>query len=572
MAWLTMHTAGMDILAPWATAEPRPVSIRGRALIDEPRLNKSTAFPLNERDAFGLRGLLPARESTIGDQVARELGNVRAKSHDLDRFIGLIALLDRNETVFYRLLVEHLEELMPIVYTPTVGLGCQRYSEIFRQPRGVWITPDDVDHIPEILRGAGGQRIRLMVVTDNERILGLGDLGAGGMGIPIGKLALYIAGAGIHPSLTLPVSLDVGTMNSDLLEDPSYIGWRHERIRGPRYDEFLEAFVAAVELVCPGALVQWEDFKQHNAIAVLDRYRERIPSFNDDIQGTAGVALAGILASIRRLGGTIGDRRLVFVGAGAAGIGMARLVRAAMGRASVDQRTIREAILMLDSQGLLVDGRTGAVGDKAEFSIPVDLAARYGLEGGSSLEDVVDAFRPSILVGTTGVAGAFGERAIASLASHVERPVVLALSNPTSHTEATPSDIVAWSGGRALIATGSPFDPVPVDGGELLVGQANNAFIFPGLGLGAILAGVSSIPEDLFLAAAEELAASVGEDRLRSGALYPPQSWLREISKRIAIRVLQESGGTTGTLDDRDLERRVDAAMWFPDYVPYVPA
>jgi malate dehydrogenase (oxaloacetate-decarboxylating) len=572
LASVRMHTAVMEIPAPWTTEEPRPVSIRGRALIDEPRLNKSTAFPVSERDAFGLRGLLPARVSTIEEQVARELGNVRAKTHDLDRFIGLIALLDRNETVFYRLLVEHLAELMPIVYTPTVGLGCQRFSEIFRQPRGVWITPDDVDHIPEILRSAGGERIRLMVVTDNERILGLGDLGAGGMGIPIGKLALYIAGAGIHPSITLPVSLDVGTTNQELLDDPSYIGWRHERIRGPRYDAFLEAFVAAVELVCPRAVVQWEDFKQHNAIAVLDRYRDRIPSFNDDIQGTAGVALAGILASIRRLGGTLADRRVVFMGAGAAGIGMARLVRAAMRNASVEQGTIRDAILMLDSQGLLVDGRAGADGDKAEFSIAADRAARYGLEGGSPLEQVVDAFRPSILVGTTGVPGAFGERAIASMASHAERPVVLALSNPTSHTEATPEDIVAWSGGRALVATGSPFDPVPVDGRDLLVGQANNAFIFPGLGLGAIVAGVTSIPDDLFLAAAEELSASVGEDRLRSGALYPPQAWLREISKRIAIRVVRESGGGAAGLDERELERRVDAAMWFPDYVPYVPA
>jgi malate dehydrogenase (oxaloacetate-decarboxylating) len=565
----------MDLAPPWSTAEPLPISLRGRQLIDEPRLNKSTAFPIEERDAFGLRGLLPARVSTIDEQVERELRTVRSKSNELDRFIGLIALLDRNETVFYRLLVEHLEELMPTVYTPTVGLGCQRYSEIFRQPRGVWITPDDVDHIPEILRAVGGDRIRLMVVTDNERILGLGDLGAGGMGISIGKLALYIAGAGIHPSITLPVSLDVGTTNQELLDDPKYIGWRHERIRGAAYDDFLEAFVTAVERVCPRAVVQWEDFKQHNAIAVLDRYRERIPSFNDDIQGTAGVAMAGILASLRRSGATLPAQRLVFMGAGAAGIGIARLARSAMREAGADERTVRRAVVMLDSRGLLVEGREGVEADKAEFALTEDEAAGEGLVGGGSLEDVVGSFRPTILVGTTGVPGVFSERAIRAMAEGTETPLVFPLSNPTSHSEATPSDILAWTDGRALVATGSPFDPVPTVGGERVIGQANNAFVFPGLGLGAIVGRVTSIPDHLFLTAAEELASAVGADRLAAGALYPPQSWLREISRRIAIRVARESaaeGFGRTFVDDEELERAVGDAMWFPDYVPYVPA
>jgi malic enzyme len=544
-------------------------------LIDEPRLNKSTAFPMRERDAFGLRGLLPARVSTIEEQVERELRTVRSKSVDLDRFIGLIALLDRNETVFYRLLVEHLEELMPIVYTPTVGLGCQRYSEIFRQPRGVWITPDDIDHIPEILRAAGGDRIRLMVVTDNERILGLGDLGAGGMGIPIGKLALYVAGAGIHPSLTLPVSLDVGTSNAALLEDPAYIGWRHERIRGPRYDELLEAFVIAVESVSPRAVVQWEDFKQHNAIAILDRYRDRVPSFNDDIQGTAGVVMAGILASSRITGSALPDQRLTFLGAGAAGIGIARLVRSAMREAGMDDGAVRRGITMLDSRGLLVEGREGVEAEKAEFALTPAEAAALGVGGGDPLDRVVEAFHPTVLIGTTGIAGAFSERVIRQMAVHAEAPVVFPLSNPTSLSEATPVDVANWSEGRALVATGSPFAPVPRAGGEQLIGQANNAFIFPGLGLGAIVAEIPSIPDHLFLAAANELASVIGSDRLATGALYPPPSWLREISKRIAIRVALESaaGGYGRRFVDADaVERAVDDAMWFPEYLPYVPA
>jgi len=556
-------------------AGPIQVSLRGRQLIDEPRLNKSTAFPLDERDVFGLRGLLPARVSTIEEQVARELANVRGKVDDLDRFVGLIALLDRNETVFYRLLVEHLEELLPVVYTPTVGLGCQRFSQIFRQPRGVWITPHDTDHIADILRNAGGKRIRLMVVTDNERILGLGDLGAGGMGIPIGKLALYTAGAGIHPSLTLPVSLDVGTDNRELLEDPGYIGWRHERIRGRDYDAFVEAFVAGVEEVCPQAVVQWEDLKQQNAIRVLDRYRDRIASFNDDIQGTSGVTVAGILAALRRVGGSMRDQRLVFMGAGAAGIGIARLVRRVMQREGASPEEIQRAIAMVDSRGLLVEGREAMDEEKRDFAMARADADELGLAGGpSDLDAVVRAVRPSILIGTTGHAGTFTESAMREMARHVDTPLVFPMSNPTSQSEATPADILAWTEGRAIVATGSPFAPVELGGHHHMIGQANNAYVFPGLGLGAIVVEARSVTDELFLVAAETLAALVEDDRLAQGALYPPQSMLRDISRRIAVAVARcaRDDDLGLPLTDDEIDRAVDASMWHPAYLPYVPS
>jgi malic enzyme len=563
-----------------APERPRiAVPFRGANLLEHPLLNKDTAFTDEERERFALRGLMPQRVTSIDEQVAVEMEHLHAKADDLEKFIGLAALQDRNETLFYRVLVEHLEELMPIVYTPVVGKACEEYSHILRRPRGLWITPGDVDRIPELLRNSRQDEVRLIVVTDNERILGLGDLGAGGMGIPVGKLALYTAGAGIHPSTTLPISLDVGTDTQRLLDDPLYLGWRHPRLRGEEYERFIESFVEAVIEVYPHAVLQWEDFKQHNAIRLLDRYRHRLTSFNDDIQGTAGVVVAGILAALRHLGAALPEQRVVFVGAGASGIGMARLLRSAMLRDGADEEQVSRSIAMLDSRGLCFMGRDPLDDDKQEFALGPAAMNELGFgpcnpEVRFLLPTVIRHVQPTILIGSSGTPGIFTEEAIRAMAATTERPIIFPISNPTSKTEAHPADIMKWTDGHAMVATGSPFDPVEFEGVTHLIGQANNAFIFPGVGLGAIVSEAREVTDDLFLAAAQALAACVPESRLEQGSLYPSQQDLRGVSRDIAIQVVKiaRDAGIGKVIDDEKIPAAIDDLMWFPDYEEYEPA
>ncbi len=552
------------------TAAPR--GPHGEQILREPLLNKDAAFTGPEREALGLRGLLPWRIATIEQQVTLELEHLRSKSTDLEKYIGLAALQDRNETLFHRLLLDHLEELAPIVYTPTVGEACRRFSHIVRRPRGLWVTPDDVTCIPELLRNTGQPGVRLIVATDNERILGLGDQGAGGMGIPVGKLALYSAGAGVHPRLTLPVSLDCGTDNPRLRGDPLYLGYPGPRLRGAAYDDFIEAFVTAIADVYPDAVLQWEDFKQHNAICLLDRYRHRIASFNDDIQGTGAVVLAGLLCALRLRGEPMARQRILFVGAGAAGIGIARSVEAVMRAEGAGPDEIRRAVLMLDSRGLVFEGRNHIDDDKRPFALPGSEVASFGFEPAAryELEAVVRQTAPTILIGTSGTAGAFTETAIREMAARTAVPVVLPLSNPTANSEATPADVLRWSGGRALVATGSPFGPVRAGSVTHLIGQANNVFIFPGVGLAAIASRATEITDRMFLVAATTLADMVPAERLKQGALYPDIAELRQISKAIAVAVAREAcdSGAGHLPAGEDAEAAVAAAMWSPSYLP----
>jgi malic enzyme len=548
---------------------------RGAELIGSPLLNKSTAFTAEEREAFGLRGLLPPHVATIEEQVDLEVEHVRRKSDDLEQYIGLAALQDRNETLFYRVLVSNLAEFMPIVYTPTVGRACKEFSHIFRRPRGVWLTPADVGRMEAILAGAAPQGVRLLVVTDNERILGLGDQGAGGMSIPVGKLALYTAGAGIYPSQTLPVSLDVGTDNPALLEDPLYLGYRAPRLRGQAYDDVLEAFVEAVGRVFPGAVVQWEDFKQHNALRVLERYRHRLPSFNDDVLGTGGVALGGLLAARAARGGIAGER-ILFLGAGAAALGIGRMIGLQLASEGLGAAEIHASMAHMDSKGLIHDGREIA-DDQREFSMSRERFTELGLDDATSRDPVAvaRAVKPTILIGTTGTPGTFSEELIREVARHDPMPIVLPLTNPGDKCEARPEQILAWTEGRALVASGSPFPPVELAGdGTRIIAQANNVFVFPGVGLGSIVAGAREITDEAFIVAARELASRVTPARLAEGGLYPPIDELRAVSRAIAIAVVRHfrDTGYGRHIHDDDIEPAVDRAIWWPDYLPYEPA
>jgi malate dehydrogenase (oxaloacetate-decarboxylating) len=550
------------------------VPYRGPQLLSQPMYNKSTAFTREERAAFGLDGLLPDAVSTMEMQAARVHGNIVRKDDPVERYIGLASLQDRNEHLFYRVLVDHLEEYLPIVYTPTVGLACQMYSRIFRRARGLWITPRQRGHVYEALGNAPYADVRLIVATDNESILGLGDQGAGGMGIPIGKLALYTAAAGIHPANTLPISLDVGTDNEELLADDLYIGWRHPRLRGEEYFSLVHEFVEAVRRRFPSALLQWEDFRKGTAFALLDRYRKVLPSFNDDIQGTAAVALAGILAGSRLLGMPLGRHRIVILGAGAAGVGIARLLCDALERTGLRGAELRQAVAVLDSHGLVVEGEGPSEDYRRELAWPHALAAAHGLAPGHDLLAVVRALRPTVLIGVSGATGAFTEAVVREMSAHVERPMILPLSNPTSQAEALPEDVLRWSGGRALVATGSPFPSVVHGGRTRRVGQGNNAFIFPGVGLGTLVAEATEVTDGMFRAAAERLADELRQEDVEAGALFPPMSALRRVTAHIAEAVVRQAraDGVAPERPGEDVPRRIAAAIWEPSYVRLVPA
>ncbi len=540
------------------------VRLRGPQLLNHPMYNRATAFTREERRALALSGLLPDVVSTMEQQAQRAYGNIMRKSDPLERYIGLAALQDRNEHLFYKVLAEHLEEFLPVVYTPTVGLACQQYSQIFRRSRGLWITPDHKGRMTEVLTNAPYEDVRLIVVTDNERILGLGDQGAGGMGIPIGKLSLYCAAAGIHPAQTLPVSLDVGTDNEQLLGDDLYIGWRHPRLRGEAYDVFVEEFVRAVKLRFPKALLQWEDFKQWNAFRLLDRYRKELPSFNDDIQGTAAVAVAGIFAAARAAERPFTEERLVIAGAGAAGVGIARLFRSALARAGAAAEALRGAVTILDSKGLVVDAQDEY---RRDLAWTAELASAHGLRAGSSLLDVVRALKPTVLLGVSGKQGLFTEDVVRAMAAQVARPAIFPLSNPTSSCEGKPAELLAWTEGRALVATGSPFEPVEVGGRLLRIGQGNNAFVFPGVGLGVLISEAREVTDGMFAAAADTLAAQLAPEDCAAGSLFPRISELRRITTRVAEAVVRQAiaEGVARNPPDSPADA-VAAAMWDPVY------
>jgi malate dehydrogenase (oxaloacetate-decarboxylating) len=550
-----------------------PVAERGAALREDPLLNKGTCFTRGERTELGLLGLLPPAVQEPADQEARAYANYLKAADDVGRYMFLAALHDRNETLFSRLVLDHLEEMVPIIYTPTVGLACEQYSHIYRRGRGVYVSIDDRGRVAELLQNAAGDSPRVIVITDNEAILGIGDQGVGGMPIAIGKLALYTAGAGIHPAQCLPLDLDVGTDNASRLADPLYLGVRRRRVRDESYWALLDELVAAIAQAFPRALVQWEDFASHNAFTVLERHRRRILSFNDDIQGTGAVVVAGIHSALRQVGRRLADERIAFFGAGASGAGSALAVRAALRAAGVPERELSARVLCLDSRGLILSDRPGLDGAKRRIAADPAQVGGWGSSGRGSfqLADVVRHFAPTVLVGASGQPGTFDEPLVRDLQRSCARPIVLALSNPTSRCEITPADFIRWTDGAGVIGTGSPFPPVEHRGVIHTIGQGNNAFIFPGVGLGATAVEARWLPDEAFTAAAHALFECTTAGVSPGDPIYPPITRLREVSRAVAIAVGSAlvDAGAAPPMSRADVERRVRADIWEPEYLPY---
>jgi malate dehydrogenase (oxaloacetate-decarboxylating) len=550
-------------------SEPGRCALSGVDLLNQPLLNKGTAFTEAERDAFQLHGLLPPHVGTLQEQVERRLKALRAFATDFQRYAFLRDLQDINETLFYALLTQHIEELLPLVYTPTVGEGCQRFSEIWRKPRGLFLSYPNRGRLQQILKHPRYDKVRVIVVTDGERILGLGDQGAGGMGIPIGKLSLYTACAGIHPEQTLPILLDLGTDNRERLADPMYVGWRHERVRGAEYDAFIEEFVAAVAARWPDVLLQWEDFANANAGRLLQRYRDRLCTFNDDIQGTAAVAAGTLLSAINVTGIPLTEQRVALLGAGSAGCGIAALLLHAMIEAGLDEAAARRNFFAVDRPGLLLESMALTEAQRP-FAQSREAVAGWKLEhaGAIGLVDVAVNAKPTVLIGVSGQTGAFSDPVIRAMAAHSERPVIFPLSNPTSRSEATPEQLLAWTGGRALIGTGSPFPAAQWQGRTVATDQTNNSYIFPGVGLGVIAAGARRVNDAMFMAAAKALASLSPAAKDHGGRLLPPVQELRQVSAVVAAAVARQAqaDGLAPPCSAAELAQRIQAQVWEPVY------
>ena len=530
----------------------------------DPALNKGTAFSEEERDKLGLWGLLPPGINTMEEQVLRVMGNYNRKTSDLEKYIFLVALQDRNQTLFYRVLTDHLEEMMPIIYTPTVGLACQEFVHIFRRPKGIFVSDKNKGRFSEILQNWPNKEVRVIVITDGERILGLGDLGVAGMGIPVGKLSLYTACAGIHPSWCLPVTIDVGTNNVELQKDPLYFGMRHQRIRGEEYDALVDEFIMAVQENFPNTLIQFEDFGNVNAFRLLNKYRHRICAFNDDMQGTASVALAGLYAAMRMIGQKITDQKILFLGAGEAGTGIGDLIASAMVNEGLSQTEARQRCWFADSRGLVVKSRKNLPEHKLRFA--------HDFKDYPYFLDAVKVLKPTAIIGVSGQPSTFTQPILEEMARCNERPIVFALSNPTPRCECTAKEAYVWTQGRAIFASGSPFDPFTLDGITYEPGQGTNAYIFPGVGLGVIACRAKHVTDEMFLAAAQTLAAEVTEDDFKRGSIYPPLGHIREISAKIATAVCEVAykQGHAVTARPDNLAAFIKSQMYEPNYRNYV--